>query len=282
MKYTEVTFSIQPYSTDKSDILAAMAGEIGFESFTEMEDGLKAYIQDDFLDKEALEALTADFPFPNTRITFTLAPAAYQNWNEEWEQHGFQPIVIDNRCCVHSTTHQDIPQTAYDIVINPQMSFGSGYHETTQGMIREILDADLKGKTVLDMGCGTCILGILSAMRGASHVTAIDIDEWSVNNARQNVELNHLDNVDVEWGDAHLLLDRAPFDIILANINRNILLNDMPAYTSSMHKHSIILMSGFYQEDLPIIQKKAESLGLKYLSHKEYNNWVVVKFERTE
>ena len=143
MKYTEVTFSIQPYSTDKSDILAAMAGEIGFESFTEMEDGLKAYIQDDFLDKEALEALTTDFPFPNTRITFTLAPAAYQNWNEEWEQHGFQPIVIDNRCCVHSTTHQNIPQTAYDIVINPQMSFGSGYHETTQGMIREILDADL-------------------------------------------------------------------------------------------------------------------------------------------
>lgn len=280
MKYFEVTFSIHPFNEDKSDVLAAMAGEIGFESFSEYEKGLKAYIQENLLDSDALESLLVDFPFPDTKISYVISPAAYQNWNEKWEQQVFQPIVIEDKCCVHSSSHLNFPKTTYDIVINPQMAFGSGYHETTQGMMREILDMNIEKKTVLDMGCGTCILGILSAMRGASRVTAIDIDEWSVNNARLNAELNHIGIIDVEWGDARLLVNREPFDIILANINRNILLSDMPAYTACMHTHSLLLMSGFYQEDLPMIRKKAESLGLTYLYHKKYNNWIVVKFEK--
>lgn len=280
MKYIEVTFSIQPYSTDKADVLAAMAGELGFESFTEYEGGLKAYIQDTLLNEDTLKDIIFDFPFPDTKISYTIAQAAYQNWNKEWEEHVFQPIIIEDKCCVHSTTHTDIPHTTYDIVINPQMAFGSGYHETTQGIIRELLDTDITGKTVLDMGCGTCILGILSAMRGAAHVTAIDIDEWSVNNARLNVELNHLNNINVERGDANLLKGRDSFDLILANINRNILLNDMPVYADCMRTHSILVMSGFYEEDLPMIQRKAESLGMKYRYHKEYNHWIVAKFEK--
>lgn len=179
---------------------------------------------------------------------------------------------------IHSTFHHDYPHAEYDIVINPQMAFGTGHHETTSSILGELLDADLKGKSVLDMGCGTSILAILASMRGADPVTAIDIDDWCVNNSRDNIALNHISNITVELGDASLLKGRKPFDIIIANINRNILLNDMATYATCMHKGSELYMSGFYVEDIPAIREKAESLGMTFVHHREKNRWVAVKF----
>ena len=201
-----------------------------------------------------------------------------KNWNEELEKNFFQPIVIDNRCVIHSTFHKDYPKAEYDIVINPQMAFGTGHHETTSSILGELLEADLKGKSVLDMGCGTSILAILASMRGAGKVTAIDIDDWCVNNSRDNIALNGISNITVELGDASLLNGREPFDVVIANINRNILLQDMPAYAACMKKGSELYISGFYTEDIPVLREKAESLGMEYVHHREKHNWAAVKF----
>lgn len=278
MKYFEVTFTAQPCNEIVTDVLSALAGEIGFESFVECEGGVQAYIQQSLFDENALKEMLANFPVPDTKITYTITEPEDKDWNEEWEKNFFQPIVIDNRCVIHSTFHHDYPHAEYDIVINPQMAFGTGHHETTSSILGELLDADLKGKSVLDMGCGTSILAILASMRGADPVTAIDIDDWCVNNSRDNIVLNHISNITVELGDASLLKGRKPFDIIIANINRNILLNDMAAYAACMHKGSKLYMSGFYVEDIPAIREKAESLGMTFVHHREKNRWVAVKF----
>ena len=277
MKYFEVTFSANPCNETITDILSALTAEIGFESFVECEGGMQAYIQQSLFDEEALKNIIADFPIPNTEITYTITEPEDKDWNEEWEKNFFQPIVIDNRCVIHSTFHKDYPKAEYDIVINPQMAFGTGHHETTSSILGELLDADLKGKSVLDMGCGTSILAILASMRGADPVTAIDIDDWCVNNSRDNIALNNINNITVELGDASLLEGRKPFDVIIANINRNILLNDMAAYTACMHKGSEIYMSGFYVQDIDAIRSKGESLGLKFVHYREKNNWAAVK-----
>ena len=278
MKYIEVTIKAHPCNETITDVLAALMAEIGFESFVPCESGTQAYIQKTLFDEEALKNVLADFPIPDTDIAYTLSEPEDKDWNEEWEKNFFQPIVIGERCVIHSTFHTDYPKAEYDIVINPQMAFGTGHHETTNSIIAELLDADLKGKSVLDMGCGTSILAILASMRGANPVTAIDIDDWCVNNSRDNIALNHIDNITVELGDASLLHERAPFDVIIANINRNILLADMPAYTACMHSGSELYMSGFYMEDIPAIREKAESLGLEFTHHREKNRWVAVKF----
>ena len=278
MKYFEVTFTTEPCNEIVTDVISAMAGEIGFESFVEWEKGVQAYIQQSLFDEEALKGMVADFPLPDTSITYTIQEAEDKDWNEEWEKNFFQPIVIGDRCCIHSTFHKDTPKTEYEILINPQMAFGTGHHETTSSIICELLDADLQGKSVLDMGCGTSILAILASMRGANPVTAIDIDDWCVNNSRDNIALNGITNITVELGDANLLEGRAPFDVIIANINRNILLADMPQYAACMHSGSELYMSGFYLEDIPAIREKAESLGMTFVHHREKNNWVAVKF----
>lgn len=213
----------------------------------------------------------------NTEISFEAVPQEDKNWNEEWEKNFFQPIILDNRCVIHSTFHKNVPQAEYDILINPQMAFGTGHHETTSLILGELLDADLQGKSLLDMGCGTSILAILAAMRGAGPITAIDIDDWCVSNSKDNIQLNHITNITVELGDASSLKGRSPFDIIIANINRNILLNDMAQYVSCMHPGSEIYMSGFYVEDIPFIRAKGEELGLRFLHYKEKNNWAAVK-----
>ena len=277
MKYFEVTFSANPCNETITDILSALTAEIGFESFVECEGGMQAYIQQSLFDEEALKNIIADFPIPETDITYTITEPEDKDWNQEWEKNFFQPIVIDNRCVIHSTFHKDYPKAEYDIVINPQMAFGTGHHETTSSILGELLDADLKGKSVLDMGCGTSILAILASMRGADPVTAIDIDDWCVNNSRDNIALNNINNITVELGDASLLKGRKPFDVIIANINRNILLNDMAAYTACMHKGSEIYMSGFYVQDIDAIRSKGESLGLKFVHYREKNNWAAVK-----
>lgn len=277
MKYFEVTFSANPCNETITDILSALTAEIGFESFVECEGGMQAYIQQSLFDEEALKNIIADFPIPDTKITYTITEPEDKDWNEEWEKNFFQPIVIEDRCVIHSTFHKDYPKAEYDIVINPQMAFGTGHHETTSSILGELLDADLKGKSVLDMGCGTSILAILASMRGADPVTAIDIDDWCVNNSRDNIALNNINNITVELGDASLLEGRKPFDVIIANININILLNDMAAYTACMHKGSEIYMSGFYVQDIDAIRSKGESLGLKFVHYREKNNWAAVK-----
>lgn len=278
MKYFEITFRVTPCSETATDILSALCGEIGFESFVECEGGTQAYIQQSLFDESKLQETIAEFPMPGVSVTYTLSEPEDKDWNEEWEKNFFQPIVIGDRCVIHSTFHKDYPKAEYDIVINPQMAFGTGHHETTSSIIGELLDADLRGKTVLDMGCGTSILAILASMRGAKEVTAIDIDDWCVNNSRDNIALNHIANIHVMLGDASSLEGHEPFNVIIANINRNILLNDMHAYAACLHRGSELYMSGFYTDDIPAIRQEAEHLGLVFDHFREKNRWVAVKF----
>ena len=197
MKYFEFTFHTSPCTETVNDVLTAVLGEVGFESFVECEGGLTAYIQQSVCDENAIKTVIAEFPLSDTEITYTFTEAEDKDWNEEWEKNFFQPIIIGDRCVIHSTFHQNVPKAEYDIVINPQMAFGTGHHETTSLIIEELLDNELKDKSLLDMGCGTSILAILARMRGAHPCTAIDIDEWCVRNSIENIELNHVDEIDV-------------------------------------------------------------------------------------
>ncbi|NDV59392.1 50S ribosomal protein L11 methyltransferase [Bacteroides sp. 519] len=277
MKYLEFQFKTNPCTETVNDILSAVLGEVGFDSFTENEGGINAYIQAEFFDEETLENTLKYFPLENTSISYTWQEAEDKNWNEEWEKNYFQPIIIDDKCVIHSTFHQNIPQLEYDILINPQMSFGTGHHETTSLIISELLKMDLENKSLLDMGCGTSILAILARMRGAKPITAIDIDTWCVENSKENIALNNITDITVELGNAGLIKERGPFDIIIANINRNILLNDMLHYVESLNPGGELYMSGFYVEDVEAIKEKAESLGLVFQYYKEKNKWAAVK-----
>ena len=277
MKYLEFTFHTHPCTETANDVLCAVLADAGFESFVEQADGIAAYIQKDLYDENTVRQAVADFPLPDTSVTYSYVEAEDKDWNEEWEKNFFQPIVIGDRCVVHSTFHHDVPQADYDIVINPQMAFGTGHHETTSLIIGELLNSDLRGKSVLDMGCGTSILAILARMRGASHCTAVDIDDWCVRNSLENIELNHLDGIDVYQGDASSLADKGPFDVVIANINRNILLADMKHYIARMNPGATLLMSGFYTDDIAAIRAEAESLGMRFVKYKEKNRWAAVE-----
>ena len=278
MKYFEFVFRTHPCTETVNDVLAAVLGEAGFESFMECEGGLTAYIQQSLCDETSIKNAIADFPLPDTEITYTYTEAEDKDWNEEWEKNFFQPIVIGDRCVIHSTFHHDVPKAEYDIVINPQMAFGTGHHETTSLIIEELLDSELKDKSLLDMGCGTSILAILARMRGARPCTAIDIDEWCVRNSIENIELNGVNEIAVSQGDASSLTGKGPFDIIIANINRNILLNDMKQYITCMHPGSELYMSGFYVDDIAVIREETEKNGLAFVHYKEKNRWAEVKF----
>ena len=280
MKYFEFIFYTEPCTEVVNDVLSAVLGEVGFESFVEQEGGIAAYIQTALYDEEALKSALDSFPLADTTLTYTYKEAEDKDWNEEWEKNFFQPIVIGNRCVIHSTFHHDVPQAEYDIVINPQMAFGTGHHETTSLIIGELLEAGLQGKALLDMGCGTSILAILARMRGAAPCTAIDIDEWCVRNSLENIELNHVDSISVFQGDASILPDKGPFDVVIANINRNILLNDMKHYVARMNPGARLFMSGFYTDDIPAIREEAERNGLRFVHHKEKNRWAAVQFEK--
>ena len=281
MLYIEVTFTLTPWSETAQDILTALAGDIGFESFVEEDNLLKAYIQQKFYDEEAINGIIADFPLPDITIAYTAQEQEDKDWNEEWEKNFFQPIVIGNRCVIHSTFHKEIPQMEYDILINPQMSFGTGHHETTNLIVSRLLETELEGKSVLDMGCGTSILAILAAKRGASPITAIDIDDWCVSNSADNIRLNNIDCINVRLGDADVLrTERLAFDLIIANINRNILTTDMDAYALCMNPGSRIFLSGFYVDDIPVIQQSLMANGLSFVEHHENNRWAMVVAEK--
>lgn len=280
MKYLQFNFRTSPCTEVTNDVLSATLADVGFESFMEQPGGIAAYIQKDLYDEHALRQALDDFPLPDARIDYDFLEAEDRDWNEEWERNFFQPIIIGNRCVVHSTFHHDVPQAEYDITIDPQMAFGTGHHETTGLIINELLDTDLAGRDVLDMGCGTSILAILARMRGAARCTAIDIDDWCVRNSVENIRLNRLDGINVSQGDASSLADKGPFDVIIANINRNILLNDMQSYAARMRQGALLLMSGFYADDIPLIEAEARRLGLQPGGHREQNRWAMVRCYR--
>lgn len=306
MQYLEFTFTTTPSGEAIEDVLADMLAGVGFDSFVRtdaleytrragsenpeapefnaVDDGtgaqFKAYIPQSEFDAAALDAALADFPLPGVEIRYTSCEADNRDWNEEWEKNYFQPLVIGDRCVVAGTFHHDVPTARYRITIDPHMSFGTGHHATTSQMLTRILDDEMDGLDVLDMGCGTGILAILARMRGARHCVAVDNDEWCVRNSLENVELNGVDDVDVSLGDATSLADKGPFDLIIANINRNILLRDLPLYVARMQPQAMIYMSGFYAADVPLIRAKAEECGLRMTDVHTQDDWACVKCER--
>lgn len=275
MDFIQVDFSIVPYEEYIADVLAAELGEHGFDTFVPTENGLEAFIASAVFNENNLISLIADFVF-ETSIEYKVTKIESKNWNEEWEKHYFEPIIIDNECVIHSSFHKNVPKATYDIVIDPKMSFGTGHHETTSLVIGELLKMDLAGKKVLDMGCGTSVLAILAAMRGANDLLAIDIDSWCTENSLENINLNKVEGITVKQGGAELL-EGLHFDIILANINRNILLADMEQYAACLSNGGELYMSGFYSEDIPIIEAEANRNGLILKTSKLKNNWAVVK-----
>lgn len=275
MNYIEVSFQISPLQP-ASEILIAELSNIGFESFVEEDDGLKAYIQKaDF--QESFSDQMDVFNNKDFQITYQVSEIEDQNWNAKWESE-YEPVLIDNRCYIRAPFHEP-KDVEFEIIIEPQMSFGTAHHETTHQMIQLLMNQNVEGKKVLDMGSGTAVLAILASIKGAAHIDAIDIDEWAFNNAKDNVTKNNLDNIQVLMGGADLLTNQQ-YDLVLANINKNILLADMHHYEKVMAKNAKILFSGFYLNDLDDIIQKAESLNLKYVSHSEKNKWVAAVFEK--
>ena len=275
MNYFEVRFFIEPFEEYISDVLAEELGELGFDSFASTEETLDAYISETDFDESKIKALLDDFPF-EASIDYKFSKIESKNWNEEWEKHYFEPILIGNECVIHSSFHQNVPKAKYDIVIDPKMAFGTGHHETTSLVIAEILKMDLKGKSLLDMGCGTAVLAILASMLGAKNILAIDIDTWCTENSIENISINKIENVEIKLGGAELL-SGLHFDIVVANINRNILLSDMESYASCLESGKELYMSGFYRKDIPIIEAEANRNGLRLIEFHEKNNWVVVR-----
>ncbi|GGK19356.1 ribosomal protein L11 methyltransferase [Yeosuana aromativorans] len=256
------------------EILIAELGYAGFESFVETDEGVIAYIQKDEWNTDILsdiQILDSD----EFEISYSFEDIEQVNWNEEWEKN-FNPITVDDICTVRAPFH-DKPNTLYDIVIEPKMSFGTGHHETTHMMIQYILKNDLKNKSVLDMGCGTGVLAILAEMKGAKPIDAVDYDNWCYLNSIENVERNNCKHITVIEGDASVLKNKT-YDIIIANINRNILLNDMAVYASCLNKNGMLLLSGFYNTDIPVIQQECEKHMLKFQEKLERNQWVSLKF----
>ena len=293
MKYFEAIFTVSPYSTDACDVLAAMAGEAGFETFEETETGLKGYVQQSLFDEEALRETISAFPFEGVTITYEVHEAEDRDWNEQWEQEGFEPIVIqgiENRTAIiiHDGRHlpESIPDDAIAIEIDAKLAFGTGTHETTR-MICGTLLSFLSPLTfhpsplkVLDCGTGTGILSICALKLGVSEAVGYDIDEWSVDNARHNAVINRVDDRFTSLlGDASILNKvEGEFDLILANINRNILLADMPLFREKMASGAKLILSGFYTEDAPMLVDKAKTLGLTLWQKKEDQNWCCLVF----
>lgn len=275
MEYIELV-CIPTQGVQASEILTALLADVGFESFSENGDGtLSAFIQSKDYSSQLAAKLASD-QFSGYLASFSVKTIADQNWNALWESQ-YEPVIIDGKCSVRAPFHAKPAGAEYDIVIMPKMSFGTAHHETTKLMIQYLLEMDVSGKTLLDMGSGTAVLAILSGMKGAKEVTAIDNDEWAFNNALENIQLNNVPEIKVLLGDS-ALLPGLKFDVILANINRNILLNDIPGYRGSLNNGGKLVMSGFYREDLPLIELKSGEWGLKLVSVRSDNNWTAACF----
>jgi ribosomal protein L11 methyltransferase len=299
MKYYEVDFTMTPCTQDAQDILSALAGEAGFETFEETATGLKAYVQQALFDEDALHFALEGFPFENITITYSIQEAEDKDWNEQWEQEGFEPIEVrckkeDGRCrtlVIHDGRHlpSDISLQPSDIMIeiDAHLAFGTGTHETTRMICSMLLDMPLEGKRVLDCGCGTGILGICALKLGADSVVGYDIDEWSADNTRHNAVINRVDDrLTALCGDASVLSNftttpddlSSGFHLVLANINRNILLNDMEKFRSVMAPKSQLILSGFYKNDCALLESKAQTLGLSLKATRTDGDWACLLF----
>lgn len=281
MKYLVAKFKIAT-SEDLlqvcKDLLADSAAEAGFESFEETQEGLEAYVQKELFDKDALDASIADFPIEGTDISYTIEDAEDKDWNEEWEEQGFDPISVDDQVLIYDAKHPELhPTTSPDhieIGIEAKLAFGTGNHETTRMIVSTLLNMNLYKMRVLDCGCGTGILGLVASKLGASEVVGYDIDEWSVENAKHNAQLNGVDNLEVYFGNASVINHiSGVFDVVLANINRNILLEDMKSFRGVLNEGGYMILSGFYEEDIPVLLEKAKEFGLYESGRRTDNNW---------
>ena len=279
MKYNVVNFKIESSSElfqIARDLVADAAGEAGCESFEDSENGIKGYVEQGKLDCVMLDNALQNLPLVDTKVTYTQEEGEYENWNKAWEEAGFEPINVDDKIIIYDA-HQSLPNIQENILpifIQTQQAFGTGTHQTTQMIISTLLSQKLNGKRVLDCGCGTGILGIVASKLGANDIMAYDIDEWSVENARHNAQINQVNNLHVLQGDAKILSHiNGLFDVVVANINRNILLNDMPMFREIMSEDAVLILSGFYADDIPMLKEKASSLNLSLTEVKEKDEW---------
>lgn len=282
MKYFEVEFTINPMSADASDLLAALAGDAGFETFEEAENGLKGYVQQSLFDENALRSCIADFPIEGISIIYNVREAEDRDWNEQWEQEGFEPIIIPP-LAIHDGRHLPEVESEISIEIDAKLAFGTGTHETTRMICKELISTvpELEEVRVLDCGTGTGILSIAALKLGAREAVGYDIDEWSADNARHNAVINRVDERFTSLlGDASVIdTIEGEFDLVLANINRNILLADMPRFVSKMHSGSKLILSGFYTADSLLLIQKAADLGLTFVSQNQDQDWACLVFK---
>lgn len=272
MNFTELTVQVE---TAFAEILIAELAELGYDTFVETEQGIQAYITEDQYDAAAVAEITERYA-GMTQISTETRTIPKANWNEEWEKN-YDPILVDDRCLIRATFHAPNPDIPMEIVIVPKMSFGTGHHATTYLMTRHLLDTDVKGKKALDAGCGTGILAILAAKLGASQVDAYDIDTWCVENSLENFELNDQQQISIAEGTiANVKLD-PPYDLILANINKNVLLDEMEAYAKQLSNGGMLYLSGFYTPDIPDLLAVAEPLGFREIGRDERNQWACLR-----
>jgi Ribosomal protein L11 methylase len=278
--YIEVRIDINPCDEISTDILAALLADAGYESFVPDAEGMTAYVKKEDFSRQALDSAVEESGVP-ARATVEISHKLVEgrDWNEEWEKNYFQPIVVGDECVIHSSFHRDVPVCRYDIVIDPKMAFGTGHHATTSLILARLLSIDLEGLSTVDMGTGTGILAILAAMRGASPVTAVEIDEFAFSNAVENFRLNNVPQVQAVLGDASALRGISGVQLFIANINRNIITADLPRYAATLAPGATMLLSGFYEADIPVVLAVAESLGLHYEGHTVRDNWTCLRLK---
>ncbi|WP_418850804.1 50S ribosomal protein L11 methyltransferase [Prevotella sp.] len=288
MKYYVANFDIEcadELLQPARELLSAAACEAGFEAFEDTDNGIAGYVQRPLYDKEALDAAIVDYMPEGTQVTYNIEEVPDQDWNQGWEDQGFEPIGVSDHLVIYDAKHTDMSMFAGDdgvmrIFIEARNAFGTGTHQTTRMILRRLLGMDLTGKSVLDCGCGTGILGIVASRLGANRVLGYDIDEWSSENAKHNAALNGVDNLDVLLGDASVLDGvKEEFDVVIANINRNILLNDMTAFRNHLKTGGRLILSGFYETDVPMLEQAAQSNGLTIIDVVTDGEWACAMFE---
>ena len=288
MKYYVANFDIEcaeEMLQPARELLSAAACEAGFEAFEDTDNGIAGYVQRPLYDKEVLDAAIADYMPEGTQVTYNIEEVPDQDWNQGWEDQGFEPIGVSDHLVIYDAKHTDMSMFAGDdgvmrIFIEARNAFGTGTHQTTRMILRRLLGMDLTGKSVLDCGCGTGILGIVASRLGANRVLGYDIDEWSSENAKHNAALNGVNNLDVLLGDASVLDGvKEEFDVVIANINRNILLNDMTAFRSHLKTGGRLILSGFYETDVPMLEQAAQSNGLTIIDVVTDGEWACAMFE---
>ena len=278
MKYYSIKFRMTPCNEAFCDVLSAEIAELGFESFEYLPDGIVGYVPCTLFNQEELDSALAVFPIDGVEIIYTVENAPDENWNAAWEQEGFKPICIDNLIYVHDT-RTPAQNVTYDITINPCQAFGTGSHQTTRMLLKFLSEFDLKGKRVIDAGTGTGILSFMCRMRGAEHILAYDIDEWSVRNTINNARLNGIEDIEVREGDSTVLTPDDKANLLIANINRNILLADMERFSNALLPHGNILLSGFYVQDIHVLAERAAQLGMRVAEEKYEEEWAMILLE---